>query len=208
MTFSILAPDLNDGDARLLRAALSHCHLPYPEPATRLSDCGRLVLSVGKAGLDGWHQYGLVHVGANHGETYTHRARDGRKHTIMVVQHPGAMAQLSMTKHSAREDMVRDLTRWRDVVDSNGRTTYGPVMCGGCQKSRRVTRVMPGVHVAEELDGVMLCEDHWRRRAQYKVKEARMKAKDKGKMEHQIPGQGEMLPGDGTQVRVMVKKNG
>lgn len=215
MTFAILAPDLSASDARLLRVALSHCRLPWVEPVARLEDAtSRLVLSVGKAGLDVWHEFGLVHVGANHGETFRHRARDGRVYTIMMLLHPGAMQQLSITRHSAREDMVRDLTRWGDVVEGAraGRVIgYGPTMCGGCQKARPraggAKRVLPGVHEVAELDSVVLCEDHYRKRAQYKAKKKpRVKERDRGKSEHQIPGQGEMLPGDGTEARVVVAK--
>lgn len=201
--FTILAPDLSDSDTRLLRVALSHVGLPWAPPTDVLPTHVRHVLSVGKAGLDVWHDFGLVHVGANHGETFEHRASSGRAYVIMVLLHPGAMNQLSITKHSAREDMVRDLGRWRSLMEGDA-SFYAtkPSMCGGCQKSRNTRRVMPAEHWLSELDGVGLCDDHWRRRAQYRRKVTRVAAKDKGKMEHQIPGQIEMLPGDGTKVRV------
>lgn len=199
--FSILATNLTTQDAKLLAVALRHVGLPTPAPVPAL-DATRFVLSVGKAGLEVWHDFGLVQVSANHGDVFTHRAASGRTYTIMQLLHPGAMQQMSITHHSAREDMVRDLERWRMVLGGAGGHGFFPPMCGGCQKSKRTIRVMPAEHWVPELDGVGLCDDHYRRRSQYRRKEPRVSAKGKSKMEHQVPGQLEMLPGDGTQVRV------
>lgn len=201
--FAILAPDLQPDHARLLRAAFNHVRLEWEAPVDSLPSTGhpRNVLSVGRAGLDAWHDFGLIGVGANHGDVFTHRAPvGGRSYTIMVVEHPGAMAQLSMTKHSAREDMVRDLTRWRDMLIGGWGQKYPSLVCGGCLK-RRGGIVRPAEHWADELDGVGLCEDHYRRRANYTRKRRTVKVADRGKPEHQIPGQGEMFA-DGQKVMV------
>lgn len=198
--FSILAPHLPDEDARLLRVAIQAAGLPWTAPTDALSSTH--VLSVGKAGLDVWHDFGLIQVGANHGDTFTHRARNGRRHVIMVVEHPSAMRQLSaFGKYSAREDMVKDLTRWHRKLTAG--TDLRPGNCGGCMKSRD-SRVRSAEWWVEELDGVGLCDDHYRKRGKYQRKNKVVPVKDRGKIEHQITGQREMFGGDGT--RVMVDK--
>lgn len=208
--FAILAPNLTDRDTKLLRAALTHVRLPIPVPVDVLPDSQpRHILSVGKAALDIWHDFGLIQVGANHGDVFVHRRMDGRHFFIMVLEHPGAMDQLSaFGKYSAREDMVRDLTRWRLVLESvaSGKVgTHGwhPGTCGGCLK-RRGGIPRPAEHWVDEMDGVGLCEDHYRRRGRYNRKRKVVPVKDRGKIEHQIEGQREMFGGDGT--RVMVDK--
>lgn len=201
--YTILAPHLDTSHAKLLRVAATSVHLPVTSPpADSLDQCHtRHILSVGKDGLDAWHDFGLIRVGANHGDLFTHRAANGRTYRVMVVEHPGAMQQLSFGGHTARDNMVADLRRWRMVLDGAPSSGYYPAMCGGCLKMRE-PKHRPAEHWVEELDGVGLCDDHWRKRAQYRRKRATVKVKDRGKMENQIPGQMEMLPGDGTKVRV------
>jgi hypothetical protein len=207
--FALLAPDLTPSHLKLLRAAASHpavmLHLP-DTIARDLSTAPTHVLSVGKSALDVWHDFGLVQVGVNHGDVFTHRSpTTGRTHKIMVVEHPGNMAQTRMEFGAgkvltAREDMVRDLGRWGFVL--RGKGTFHPDVCGGCLKSTKSKLHRSAVYWLDELDGVGLCEDHYRARANYRRKRVVVPVKDRGKTEHQIPGQMEMLPGDGTKVMV------
>lgn len=203
--YAILAPNLDAYATKLLRVALSDSRLPWVEPVDRLPDDGtRFVLSAGKEALGIWHDFGLIRVHANQGSVFTHvDPVTARTHHLMVVEHPGAMAQMSLTRHDARADMRRNLMAWGWLIANlhRGATMPRSTLCGGCLKARE-PRERPAEHWVAELDMVGLCEDHYRKRAQYRRKVKRVARKDKGKMEHQIDGQMEMLPGDGTKVMV------
>lgn len=201
--FTILAPDLDTHQTRLLRAALTSTHLAWTALSNTLAD-DHHVLSVGKAGLDVWHDFGLIKVGTNHGDLFTHRAVTGHTYTVMVLEHPGTLQQQSIVGHLARDNMVRDLDAWgRVLVGLADTMTLGPTLCGGCLKMRE-PKHRPAVEWVAELDGVGLCDDHYRRRASYRRKVPRVARKDVGKMESQIVGQMEAFPGDGT--RLVVSK--
>ena len=202
--FAILAPHLDAAQAKIFRVAVERARLSWTPPVDALPDDGtRYVLSAGKDALDIWHDFGLVQVKRNHGDLYTHRAVSGRTFHIMVVEHPGAMQQLRFNGMEARDNMLRDLARWRETLTDMRHGLLRARWCGGCAKMRE-PRDRPAEFWVEELDMAGLCDDHYRKRAQYRRKETRVRVKDRGKMEHQIDGQIEMLPGDGT--RVMVSK--
>lgn len=199
--FTILAPDLDTTQTKLLRAALTSAHLAWTPPSDTLADA-RHILSVGKAGLDAWHDFGLIKVGANHGDLFTHQTARG-SYTVMVLEHPGTLQQLSTVGHQARDNMKVDLLTWGLVL--RGRQPHHPRLCGGCLRARE-PRHRAAVEWVVEMDGVGLCDDHYRRRAQYRRKVPRVAKKDVGKMESQIAGQMEAFPGDGT--RLVVSKGG
>lgn len=202
--FAILAPDLDTPQTKLLRAALTSVRLPWVEPVDTLPrDATRHVLSVGREAVKVWHDFGLIRIGANHGDVFTHRHPvTAQSYTIMVLEHPGTLQQLSIVGHQARDNMTTDLRRWRmildDLIDAD---VFTAEWCGGCLKMRD-PKHRPAEHWVEELDGVGLCEDHYRKRSNYRRKSRTVPVKDRGKMEHQIAGQREMFGGDGTKVMV------
>lgn len=199
--FAILAPNLDATQTKLLRAAITQSRLEWTLPTDALPDPPvRHVLSAGREALNVWHDFGLIKIGANHGDVFRHTSpTTGRSYAVMVLEHPGTMQQLSIEGHRARDDMLRDLRRWREVLEQGAE--WQSYWCGGCLKQRDSVR-RPAEHWSNELDGVGLCDDHYRRRANYRRKRTVVKIADRGKTEHQIPGQMEMLPGDGTRVRV------
>lgn len=156
------------------------------------------ILSVGKAALDLWHPFGLIQVGTHRGNVFTHHDTLGRHYLIMVIEHPGTLMQLSITGHQAKENMTRDLNAWSLILDGISPTNYKMKSCAGCVKSKRSPH--PAGFWDPRLNNVGLCDDHWRRRARYRKKPA--KKINPSKAEAQMAGQLEMMPGDGTRVRV------
>lgn len=206
MTPAILAPGLDATQAKLLRVAVQRAGLPWTDPVPDLSTvASRFVISAGKDALDSWHDFGLIRVGRNHGDLFTHRQpTTARTFHIMVVEHPGAMQQMRFDGMAARDNMLADLARLEHIMRDTAISLARSRLCGGCLRAKDA-RDRTAEFWVEELDMVGLCDDHYRRRAQYKRKVKRVAKKDAGKMEHQIEGQMEMLPGDGT--RVMVSKS-
>jgi hypothetical protein len=209
MDYTLLAPALEPQHTKLMVAATNAAHLHHPTTVTDTMPASGYVLSVGKAALDIWHDFGLIQVGANHGDVFTTRRSTGTC-VVMVVKHPGEMAQMQFSvhkAHSAREDMVRDLTRWRLLLEGSeaaGGHDHGfhSPICGGCMKLRD-SRVRAAEFWVDELDRVGLCDDHYRRRGKYNRKRKTVPVKDRGKIEYQVPGQRQMFA-DGE--RVMVDK--
>lgn len=209
--FTILAPGLDTSQTKLLKVIVNAVRLPWTAPSQTLADASadcRHVLSVGRDALNLWHDFGLIRIGANHGDVFTHHPPPpavGPARVVMVVEHPGTLQQLSFVGHQARDDMVADLRRWRMVLAGElSVDACSAQWCGGCLKMRE-PRHRDATYWVEELDGVGLCDGHWRKRAQYRRRVARVAKKDAGKMEHQIPGQAEWFPGDGT--RLIVSKS-
>lgn len=208
--FAILAPHLDTRDTKFLKSALSSARLPLVTPTDTLpTDDTRFVLSAGKDALDVWHDFGLIRVGANHGHVFSHvHPVSGRTYHIMVVEHPGAMAQTSLgIARDARERMKRDLMEWTHLLSNLSRGARMPrsTVCGGCLKHKDVLHRRRVEHLVAELDMAGLCDDHYRKRAAYKRKVPRVAKKDAGKSEHQIAGQVEAFPGDGTRLVVSKK---
>lgn len=204
MTLKVLAVDLERPHQRLLHALLVTAGLRDYTAVERWEDTARgdLVVSVGKAALDLWHQWGLIQVGHQHGQVFT---RDGR--TIMVLEHPGSAMQLGFVGRSAKDNMKADLARFRSLTQQAPywRELMQMTMCGGCQR----TRMKGGggmarwaAHWPEELDGAGLCEEHYRKRGNIKSRWKKPRV-DRSKREAQMPGQGEMWAGDGTRATVM-----
>lgn len=205
MTLEVLAPDLERPHQRLLHALLIAADLRDYDIVERWDDTtrGDLVVSIGKAALDLWHQWGLVQVGNQRGEVFQ---RDGR--TIIVMEHPGAAMQMSFGGASARGAMQQHLATVRAFLDDPERLfeVAAMSMCGGCQRTRVKGgggRARPATHWVAELDGAGLCDEHWRKRGNIKSRWAKKARVDPSKREAQVKGQGEMWAGDGTRVTVM-----
>lgn len=199
----VLAPDLADrAHQRILHSLLTLTRQPTRTVTTWEDTApGDIVVSVGKAALDLWHQWGLIQVGSQSGQIFTH---DGR--TVMVLEHPGTMMQLGWVGNDAKRRAKGAMSRLAAVVAYGVEDVDRMVVCGGCQR----TRVKGGggrhrvaTHWPEELDGAGLCDEHWRKRGSIKSKWRKARV-DKSTREAQVPGQREMFAGDGT--RVVVRK--
>lgn len=218
--FTILVePNLEPAHRRMLRAALSSagllahvnpmwCETWEDVQMTRRvlnTRDARFVLSVGRHGLDQWHQWGLIQVGHQHGNMFEHRDALGNKFTIMVIEHPGTLMQRSFIGHEAKASMKRDLTVWTQLLDGYA-VDAAMGVCGRCQSTRVKGgggRMRLAEHWPETLDGAGLCSEHYRTRARIKSKWVHKRV-DKSSRAAQIAGQLEGMPGDGT--RVMVSK--
>ncbi len=209
----ILAPDLEVPHGRVLKAQLQAAGLPTPPPLHTWEQVDATpnskILSVGKAALDLWHEYGLVRVGDHHGVTFQTRGRQGvgsrgRLYDVMVVEHPGTLMQQSFIGHSARDHMARDLMHWRKVLEGRlfARDLRGK-WCVRCAGAKRVVYKREACEWDARVDGVGLCEDHWRSRAKIQRVE-RVKKVNRSSKEGQMKGQMEMVP-DGR--HIMVTKN-
>ncbi len=224
LDFAVLAPDLELSHGRVLKAQLMNAGLPTPPPlhewraveerrARGMDDEHAAplthVLSVGRAALDTWHDFGLIQVGDHRGTTFETRGRtDGRLYHIMVIEHPGTLMQQSFVGHTARDHMRDDLMHWRKVLEH--RIVAGDLhgkWCVKCAVKRRSQGHFPIRREAVEwdarVDGVGLCEDHWRRRSQITRVERKPRVHPSTRT-GQISGQGEMVP-DGQ--HIMVAKN-
>lgn len=205
--FSILAPELDNGARKMLRIVMQKSGLDYPGDHARLEDCAtRHVLSVGKAGLDAWHEYGIIGIGLHHGNLFRHWDSLIGHRIIMPIHHPALLLQTSFGGYEAKDQMLFDLARWRGVVEGEvAWDALRQMTCGKCGTRRgkggSVSR--PAEHWVAELDGCGLCEDCYRGRAKI-GKKVRGKKPKPGTREAQMPGQMEMLPGDGT--RIVVSK--
>jgi hypothetical protein len=210
--FSVLAPDLDTPHRRMLKVMLQKAGmvtagLPIVDT---LAECPtRHVLSVGKSGLDTWHDFGLIQVGAHHGNVFSHwtppTATSSAGHrVIMVVHHPGTLMQLTITGYEAKDQMGFDLMRWRGLLDGRvAREACRQTTCGKCLSRRGKGGPVhrPAEHWVVELDGCGLCEDCYRTRGKI-VRREKKKRVNPSSREAQIQGQLEMLPGDGTRVVV------
>lgn len=201
MSFSILAPELERADERMLKALLTKTGVPIPEPLT--SDYGELsgkvVLSVGKAALDLWHHFGLIGIGAHHGLAFTHHHPLGHTFTMVVLQHPATAMQISIAGYDTKRDMLVDLVRVRMLLEDPRRAVNMRMvtcaMCGMGSKGKKVAPIRrPAEWWLDAADGVGLCEDHWRRRASIQWKD-----RTKSKKPHpssraaQLPGQADQF---------------
>ena len=189
LPYSILAPDLERPHLRLLRAILRQAQLPDVTPLDDLAQLPTVhpfILSFGKVALDEWHDFGLIHIGAHHGRMFTHPIA-GRTRGIMVLHHPATLMQLSFTGYQAKDDMRADLLAFRKVLE--GRLRVEDLRVTRCVKCKEGPRLVVGYEA--RLDGVGLCEDHWRKRAKF-TKKAAPRPKP-GTPEAQIPGQLAMI---------------
>lgn len=198
--FALLAPGMDRRETRLLSIMLERAGLESPRVMESWREVdARYVLSVGKAAVDLWHEFGLIQVGAHHGYLFDHRASNGKSYDIMVVQHPGTLMQMSLVGHQAKDDMTSDLRAWSRVLEgviapSQLAMPNCAVCLRGKDKRRRTAEFWE-----PRLDGVGLCDDHWRKRAQ--ISRRPKKRIEKSSREAQIKGQGEMVP-DGRHVMV------
>lgn len=201
MQFSILAGPLDPAEVKWLTIMLEKAGLAGTVERSHLSltDCLPLVLSIGKDGVDAWHEYGLIQVGTHHGLVFTKFHANGKRYTIMPIQHPGTLMQKSLIGWQARDDMVADLHAFANLV-AGRMSTPKMQWCAACGKGRPARQRSAEFWVTE-LDGVGLCDDHYRRRAKF-TKKPKPRV-EKSSKAAQIPGQGEMVP-DGQ--RVMVAK--
>lgn len=195
--YTLLLPDnLTPRESAMMSAALVSQRVPQPS-----DDPAPIVLSVGKSALDSWHDYNLIRVGRQHGETFMHRETDkARARVMFVVIHPGAMMQLQWTGRTAREAMARDLLRFRCLLE--GKHTARDLLgqwCGVCL-GKREPRQRAAVAWPEELDCVGLCEDHARRKARL-VRKAKPRVNPSSR-EGQIVGQVEGFGMEGGKVMV------
>jgi len=191
--YAILAPDLDKPAERLLRALVARANLRWSEPITELSAArligsgGGLVLSVGKAGLDAWHEWGLVQANRDHGKMFEHRDPLGYRFDIMQLQHPGLAMQRTLPGFTAKQDIGEDLNVWMGVL--MGLVEPEHLRMGRCGRCKEPTR--RATYWWDRVDGAGLCEDHWRGRGKI-VKKERPRPK-KGSVEAQIEGQMEMM---------------
>lgn len=204
--FSILAPELDLPSRRMLKVMMQKANITTAglDFCDALEDCPtRHVLSVGKAALDTWHEFGLVQIGAHHGTTFRHWTPGMGHRVVMVLHHPSTLMQLSIVGYEAKDQMAFDLMRWRNVLGGVVRAdALRQTTCGRCGGRRRDPVRRPAEHWVDELDGCGLCEDCYRGRS--KITRKVKKKPNRSKAEAQIAGQLEMLPGDGA--RVMVSK--
>ena len=207
--FSVLAPDLDTPARRMLKVMMQKAGMTTAglDFADTLAACPtRHVLSVGKAALDTWHEFGLIQVGAHHGNVFSHWTPGLGHRVIMVIHHPGTLMQLTITGYEAKDQMGFDLMRWRGVLDGRGGIeACRQGSCGRCggRRGKGWPQHRPAEHWVAELDGCGLCEDCYRGRSKI-VKKKRGKRVEPSSREGQIEGQLEMLPGSGE--RVMVSK--
>lgn len=178
------------------------------EFADTLATCPtRHVLSVGRAALDTWHDYGLVQIGAHHGCVFRHWDPAIGHRVVMVLHHPATLLQLTIGGYEAKDQMAFDLVRWRGVVSGQVNTRdLAQKMCGACG-GRRGSKTgggggsgpvrRPAEHWVDELDGCGLCDDHFRGRAKI-IKKASAKSRGPrakpSTREAQIAGQTEAFP--------------
>lgn len=199
--FSVLSGPLSTAEAKWLQIMLEKAGLNIALPThitPDLTTCLPLVLSIGKDGVDAWHEFGLVQVGAHHGLVFTKFHANGKRYTIMPIQHPGTLMQRSMVGWQARDDMVADLNAFRAIIDNPLASRVGMRYCAACVKGRPA-RQRPAEFYVTELDGVGLCDDHYRRRAKFTRRPT--PRIEKSSRAAQLPGQGEMIP-DGQHVIV------
>lgn len=216
-SFTLLAPYLTIKERRLLRVMLQRAGLDDYEPslAESMDEVdSRHVLSVGKAALDMWHEYGLVQVGAHHGSVFRHWHPAIGHLVIMQTLHPGSLMQLTIGGHEAKDAMGRDLANFRRVLGGEviagmpAATHFRMTMCGACARPGRKKAGGGGERRAavmweERLDGAGLCEDHWRGRSKIVRRDkARGKKPNPSSKAAQLDGQLEMLPGDGSHIIV------
>lgn len=193
--FTILAPGLELPHRRLLKAMCAQVGLPYASPAASWPEVqeqdARWVLSVGREALDIWHEWGLVQVGKHRGNTFGHHDARGGYYTIMVLEHPGTLMQLSLVGHEAKANMGGDLRAWRMMLKGELEVfTREMTTCGKCATKRDPVR-REAHHWLVELDGVGLCDDHFRKRAALRRKPR--KRLNPSSAEAQINGQEEMF---------------
>ena len=191
--FAILAPDLDKPGERLLRALIVRGGLVWSEPIMELSDArnpeSALVLSVGKAGLDAWHEWGLVQANRDHGKMFEYRDALGYRFDIMQIQHPGLAMQRTLPGFTAKQDIGEDLNVWVGVLMGLVEPEHlRMTRCGRCKEGERWRKAE---YWWEGVDGAGLCEDHWRGRGRI-VKKEKPRPK-KGTVEAQIEGQMEMM---------------
>lgn len=199
--FSVLAPDLDVPARRLLKVMLQRADLEVEGTDFHgtLEACPtRHVLSVGKAALDVWHDFGLIQVGAHHGCMFRHWTPNIGHRAIMVLHHPGSAMQMSFGGYEARDQIQFDLARWRGVIGGQvDSRNLCQMTCGRCLGRRRNPARRPAQHWVEELDGCGLCEDCYRARS--KITRKTPKKPNRSKPEAQIAGQLEMIA-DGRRV--------
>lgn len=190
-------------EVKLLGAMLNKARL-HPSDCAWVHDWDEVraagigyVVSVGEQGLKAWHEYGLVRVNM-HGSTFVHVDGHGDRFCVMPLQHPGGVFQQTAWGFGVKEDMQKDLLLWRDVIEGRmDPQRLRGIMCVKCLTARVAKGKEPvrrrAEHWVDELDGVGLCDDHWRKRAQI-VKKVRVKKRvDKSSVEAQIKGQGVMV---------------
>ena len=201
-----LAPDIDLPQSRVLKALTARAHLAFPGIASSVAEVydthhARYVVSVGKAGAEEWHRFGLVQVGVAHGSLFLHRHPTARYPTltIMQLQHPATAMQMSLDGHNAKEDIGVDLARWRELMECIGSKKFVDLKrrmrmtrCARCAASRNVVHKRAATHWLEGADGIGLCDDHWRKRASIRVKSEKVE-RNKSRPEAQIAGQGELL---------------
>lgn len=211
MTFTILVPpDLESSHRRLLKAMVTKAKMEWPMDGLAMTwgqvqtRGHKFVLSVGKGAVDIWHDYNLILTGHHHGNIFRHRDARGELYTIMVVEHPGTLMQLSMAGYSAKEGMHADLLLWKGVVGGHVRAEdFLMATCGPCRRKKESV-IRRAEHHEARLDDVGLCDDHWRKRAQIKKKP--VKRVEKSSREAQIAGQVEGFVKVGDMMKVMVPK--
>lgn len=149
------------------------------------------VVSVGEQGLKAWHHWGLVKVNM-HGCVFEHRDDQGGEFAVMPLQHPGSCFQQTAWGYEVKEQMIEDLKLMATVVSGARQPWDGlaNIWCAKCSAARVKKGVEPPRRKAEwwvgELDGVGLCEDHYRKRASIKRTDAGKRPKVKPEIEGQM----------------------
>lgn len=210
--FSVLAPDiLTDlSSRRMLKVMMGKAGFTTTglEITDTLASCPtRHILSVGKAGLDAWHEYNLIGIGAHHGSVFRHWDPAIGHRIIMVLHHPATLSQLSITGYEAKDQMAFDLARWRGVVSGQVNSEgLRQATCGRCamRRGKAGPTRRPAEHWVLELDWCGLCEDCYRARGKI-IKKSRGKKPKPGTREAQIAGQTEAFP-DGQHLMVSKAK--
>lgn len=189
MTF-LLPEDIEARELQLLQAitgklGLSPISCNWVHTWTQVMAGGsEWVVSLGKAGLEEWHQWGQVQVNM-HGTMFR------RDHwNVMVGEHPGGGFQRTAWGYGVKEHLRDEIASFNaarmGLVDSD--ELLGK-WCVRCLRGREGKRVLVHAYL-HEADWIGLCERHWRKRAEVtKVTRERVK---KGSREAQIEGQEEM----------------
>lgn len=123
-----------------------------------------------------------------------HRPDNADGYWIMVCEHPAAIMQQTAWGYGVKEHLMNELdTMFRVCVE--GMFAEGDLLGGRCLLCwhKRDGKKVLVQHYHWEADAIALCEDHWRKRANIKIKGAVKKRIHPSAAAAQIPGQIELV---------------
>lgn len=155
----------------------------------------RTVVSFGKSGVNAWHRWGVVRV-SDHGTTF-HRPDNADGYWIMVCEHPAGVMQQTAWGHGVKENIMAELKFviecvWSLKAESAVMSKRMGERCLQCLHGRDPRRVNVQ-HYLWEADAIAMCEDHWRRRVNVKIKKVAKKRVHPSSREAQLVGQIELV---------------